>query len=205
MNTKLVRRLALAMVAPLMMFAVACGSDDDGVKKAEGVVDGGPVTIVGQDFPEADVLVYLYKGLLDNAGFQASVKNLGGRDLYLEPLTKGTDFQISTDYLSSMTEALNRAANGDDAPVVASNDPVATLAELNKLAAASGLTALKPSEAQDANGFAVKKDFAEANNITTLSQLGALGQDLKLAAAPDCKKRPDCGVGLTGTYGLKIT
>lgn len=206
MNTKLVRRFALALVAPLMMFAVACGSDDDKtVDKAPGAINGGPVTIVGQDFPEADVLVYLYKGLLDNAGFQASVKNLGGRDLYLAPLKAGTDFQISTDYLSSMTEALNRAANGDDAAVVASHDPAATLVELNKLAASAGLTALEPSQAQDANGFAVKKAFADANNVKTLSDLGALGQDLKLAAAPDCKKRPDCGVGLTGTYGLKIT
>ncbi|MCX6394856.1 MAG: hypothetical protein NTV23_00010 [Propionibacteriales bacterium] len=205
MKKTLVRRLAIALVAPLMLAAAACGSSDDDGAKAAGAVDGGPVTIVGQDFPEADVLVYLYKGLLDHAGFQASVKNLGGRDLYLDPLKAGTDFQVSTDYLSSMTEALNRAANGDTAPVVASNDPAATLVELNKLAAAAGLTALKPAEAQDANGFAVTKEFAEANNLTSLSDLGALGQDLKLAAAPDCKKRPDCGVGLAGTYGLKIT
>jgi len=206
MNKKLVRRLAVALVAPMMLFAVACGSDDDDkTAAAPDAVDGGPVTIVGQDFPEADILVYLYKGLLDNAGFQASVKNLGGRDLYLDPLKAGTDFQISTDYLSSMTEALNRAANGDKAPIVASNDAAATLAELNKLAGPAGLTALEPSEAQDANGFAVKKDFAEQNNLKTLSDLGALGQDIKLAAAPDCQKRPDCGVGLTETYGLKIT
>lgn len=205
MNSTLVRRLAVTLVVPLMAFAAACGSDDTSTDKPAGTPDGGPVTIVGQDFPEADVLVYLYKGLLDHAGFQASVKNLGGRDLYLDPLTKGTDFQVSTDYLSSFTEALNRKANGDNAKVVASHDAAATLVELNKLAAAAGVTALKPAEAQDANGFAVTKEFAEANKVASLSDLGALGKDLKLAAAPDCKKRPDCGVGLTGTYGLKIT
>lgn len=205
MNSKLTRRLAVALVAPLLMFAAACGSDDVKVDKAPDAVDGGPVSIVGQDFPEADIVVYLYKGLLDNAGFDASVTNLGGRDLYLAPLKAGKDFQISTDYLSSMTEALNRAANGDKAAIVASNDPEATLEELNKLAEASGLTALKPAEAQDANGFAVTKEFAEANNLATLSDLGALGEDLKLAAAPDCKTRPDCGQGLAQTYNLKIT
>lgn len=208
MNKKLARRLAAALVVPLMLVAAACGSDDDssaGVSKAPDAVDGGPVTIVGQDFAEADILVYLYKGLLDNAGFQATVTNLGGRDLYLKPLQEGEKFQISTDYLSSMTEALNRQANGEDAPLVASNDPVATLAELNKLVAPK-LTALKPSEAQDANGYAITKKFSEENgNITTLSQLGALGKPLKLAAAPDCKTRPDCGKGLTQTYGLNIT
>ncbi|MCZ4498635.1 MAG: putative amino acid transporter amino acid-binding protein [Marmoricola sp.] len=204
MNSKLVRRLAVTLVVPLMAFAAACGGGDD-KDKASGTPDLGPVTIVGQDFAEADILVNLYKGLLDHAGFRASVKNLGGRDLYLDPLTKGTDFQISTDYLSSFTEALNRKANGDDAKVVASHDEKDTLDALNKLALNSGVTALNPAEAQDANAFAVTKEFAAANNVKTLSDLGALGKDIKLAAAPDCKKRPDCGVGLTDTYGLKIT
>ena len=205
MNPKLVRRLAIALVAPMMMFAAACGNDDDSKNdKASDAVDGGPVTIVGQKFPEADIMAELYKGLLNNAGFQAKVQALGGRDLYLDPLEKGT-VQVSTDYLSSMTEALNRQANGDDAKLVASNDADATLVELNKLAGPVGLTALKPAEAQDANGFAVTKKFADENSITTLTELGALGKDLKLGAAPDCDKRPDCKVGLEGTYGLKIS
>ncbi|RNL62228.1 ABC transporter substrate-binding protein [Nocardioides marmoriginsengisoli] len=204
MNPKLVRRLAIALVAPMLMFTAACGDDDKKIDKAPDAVDGGPVTIVGQKFPEADIMAELYKGLLDNAGFQAKVQALGGRDLYLDPLQKGT-VQVSTDYLSSMTEALNRQANGDDAKLVASNDADATLVELNKLAGPVGLTALKPAEAQDANGFAVTKAFADENGITTLTELGALGKELKLGAAPDCDKRPDCKVGLEGTYGLKIS
>jgi osmoprotectant transport system substrate-binding protein len=206
MNSKLVRRIAIALVAPMLMFAAACGSDDDKDKgsKADGAADGGKVTIVGQKFPEADIMAELYRGLLENAGFDASVKALGARDLYLGPLQKG-DVQVSTDYLSSMTEALNRQANGDDAPLVASHDKDATLDELNKLANAKGLTALEPAEAEDANAFAVTKAFAEENDLTTLSDLAALGKPLKLGAAPDCDKRPDCKVGLEKTYGLKIS
>jgi osmoprotectant transport system substrate-binding protein len=175
MNTMLVRRLALALVVPRALLAAGCGSDD-GDKKSEGK-DLGAVTIVAQKFPEADIMAELYRGLLEDAGFDASVKALGGRDLYLEPLEKGT-VQVSTDYLSSMTEALNRQANGDDADLVASHDPGATLTALNKLAGPVGLTALKPAEAQDANGFAVTKKFAEENDLTTLSDLAALGKTL---------------------------
>jgi osmoprotectant transport system substrate-binding protein len=206
MNSTLVRRLSIALVAPMLMFAAACGSSDTGSKvtKAKDAVNGGAVTIVGQKFPEADIMAELYKGLLDNAGFQASVKELGGRDLYLDPLSKG-DVEVSTDYLSSMTEALNRKANGDNAKIVASHDEAATLVELNKLTAKYGMTALKPAEAQDANAFAVTKKFADANNLKTLSDLSALGKTLKLGAAPDCDKRPDCKLGLEGTYGLKIS
>lgn len=202
MNSRLVRRFALALVVPMALLAAGCGSSDDGDTKGSSK-DLGKVTIVGQKFPEADIMAELYKGLLEHAGFTASVKELGGRDLYLEPLQKG-DVQISTDYLSSMTEALNRKANGDDAKIVASHDAAATLLELTTLAEKYGMTPLKPAQAQDANAFAVTKKFAEDNNLTTLSDLAALGTSLKLGAAPDCDKRPDCKVGLEKTYGLKI-
>ncbi|MGO4256561.1 ABC transporter substrate-binding protein [Marmoricola sp. RAF53] len=203
MKKTLVRRLGIALAATsLVLGAAACGSDDSNGSDAKA--DGGSVTIVGQKFTEADIMAELYKGLLDDAGFQASVKALGGRDLYLDPLSKG-DVQVSTDYLSSMTEALNRKANGDDAPKVASPDATATLAELNKLTAKYGMTALQPAEAQDANAFAVTKKFADDNSLKTLSDLGALGKGVKLGGAEDCPQRPDCQKGLEGTYGLKIT
>lgn len=202
MKTRFVRRLGIALAAlPLALGAAACGSSNDSSSKA---ADGGPVTIVGQKFTEADIMAELYKGLLDNAGFSASIKALGGRDLYLDPLSKG-DVQVSTDYLSSMTEALNRKANGDNAPKVASPDEAATLTQLNKLTAKYGMTALQPAAAQDANAFAVTKKFADANSLKTLSDLGALGKGIKLGGAEDCPQRPDCQKGLEGTYGLKIT
>lgn len=203
MNSKLARRLALALVVPLALLAAGCGSSSDEADKGT-TKDLGSVTIVGQKFPEADIMAELYKGLLDNAGFNANVKALGGRDLYLGPLQKG-DVQISTDYLSSMTEALNRKANGDDAKVVAAHDAAATLVELTTLAAKYGMTPLKPAAAQDANAFAVTKKFADENDLKTLSDLAALGKNLKLGAAPDCDKRPDCKIGLEATYGLKIS
>ncbi|MFL6022502.1 MAG: ABC transporter substrate-binding protein [Marmoricola sp.] len=202
MDNKLVRRLALVLVVPLALLAAGCGSSDD--SKTGSSKDLGSVTIVGQKFPEADIMAELYKGLLDHAGFKASVKELGGRDLYLDPLQKG-DVQISTDYLSSMTEALNRKANGDDAKIVASHDAAATLLELTQLASKYGMTPLKPAQAQDANAFAVTKKFADEHSLKTLSDLAALGQSIKLGAAPDCDKRPDCKIGLVKTYGLKIS
>jgi osmoprotectant transport system substrate-binding protein len=202
MKKTLVRRLMVGAAAlPLVLGIAACGSNDS---KDSGGSAGGKVVIVGQKFTEADIMAELYKGLLDDAGFNASIKALGGRDLYLDPLSKGT-VQVSTDYLSSMTEALNRKANGDNAPKVASPDAAATLVELNKLTAKYGMTALTPAQAQDANAFAVTKKFATDNNLTSLSDLGALGKGIKLGAAEDCPQRPDCQKGLEGTYGIKIT
>jgi osmoprotectant transport system substrate-binding protein len=192
MKHSLARRILVALVALPLMFTTACGGG------------GGKVVIVGQKFTEADIMTQLYKAMLDDAGFDTQVKNLGARDIYLSPLSKG-DVTVSADYLSSMTEALNRKENGDSAPKVASSDTDATLAQLNKLAAKEGLTALEPAKAQDANAFAVTKDFATKNSLKTLSDLGASGLSVKLGGNSDCPQRADCQKGLEDTYGIKVS
>jgi osmoprotectant transport system substrate-binding protein len=192
MHQSLVRRTAVALLAIPLLLTAGCGGGS------------GKVVIVGQKFTEADIMTQLYKAVLDDAGFDTSVKTLGARDIYLSPLSKG-DVTISADYLSSMTEALNRKENGDSAPKVASSDAQATLAELNKLAAKEGLTALQPAKAEDANAFAVTKDFAEKNHLTTLSDLGASGLSVKLGGNTDCPDREDCQKGLEDTYGIKVS
>ena len=193
MKHSLVRRtLTIAVVAIPLMLTAACGGG------------GGKVVIVGQKFTEADIMTQLYKYVLDDAGFDTSIKNLGARDIYLPALKKG-DVTISADYLSSLTEALNRKEFGDDAPKVASPDADATLAELKKFAANDGLTVLEPAKAEDANAFAVTKEFAETNHLTTLSDLGASGLSVKLGGNTDCPERPDCQKGLEDTYGVKVS
>jgi osmoprotectant transport system substrate-binding protein len=192
MSNALVRRTLIALLAIPLMFTAACGGG------------GGKVVIVGQKFTEADIMTQLYKAVLDHAGYDTSVKNLGARDIYLDPLSKG-DVTISADYLSSMTEALNRKANGDDAAKVASPDAATTLTELNKLVKKDGLTALTPAKAEDANAFAVTKAFAQEHNLTTLSDLGASGLSVKLGGNSDCPQRADCQKGLEDTYGIKVT
>ena len=124
MNLK--RRILTALVAlPLVLAAAGCGSDSF-EKDDSSSGSGAKVVIVGQKFTEADIMTQLYKALLDKQGFDTSVKNLGARDIYLGPLEKG-DVQISADYLSSLTEALNRKINGDDAATVATPDVQSTL------------------------------------------------------------------------------
>jgi len=192
MHKALVRRTLVALLAIPLMFTAACGGG------------GGKVVIVGQKFTEADIMTQLYKAVLDDAGYDTSVKNLGARDIYLSPLSKG-DVTVSADYLSSMTEALNRKANGDSAAPVASPDAAATLKELNKLAAKDGLTALQPAKAEDANAFAVTKKFADDNSLKTLSDLGASGLSVKLGGNSDCPQRADCQKGLEDKYGVKVS
>ncbi len=198
-----VRRLLVGLLALPLLALSACGSDNF-EKNSGGGGGGGAVTIVGQKFTEADIMTQLYRQLLEKAGYQTEVKNLGARDIYLGPLQKG-DVQVSADYLSSMTEALNRKANGDDAEPVASADVDATLAKLNELGKKYGIAALQPAEAEDANAYAVTKEFAQKNNLKTLSDLGELDQPIALAANSDCSERADCAKGLKSVYGIKLS
>lgn len=193
------RRFLLALLAVPLLLTAACGG---GFNSSGG--GGGTVVIVGQKFTEADIMTQLYKQLLDHAGFQTEVKNLGTRDVYLTPLEKG-QVMVSADYLSSMTDALNKEVHGENAPSVASPDTAATLAKLKQLGSKVGITPLQPAKAEDANAYAVTKKFASQHHLSTLSDLGKLGQPVALAAASDCSQRSDCQLGLEKVYGIKIS
>jgi osmoprotectant transport system substrate-binding protein len=200
MTRSIPQRFLLALLAvPLLLLTAACGG---GFNSSGG--NGSTVVIVGQKFTEADIMTQLYKQLLDKAGFQTEVKNLGTRDVYLGPLEKG-DVQVSADYLSSMTDALNKNIHGENAPSVASPDMQATLAKLKQLGQKVGLTPLQPAKAEDANAYAVTKQFAAKHHLSTLSDLGKLGQPVALGAASDCPQRSDCKLGLQKVYGIKVS
>lgn len=192
------RRILVALLALPLLFTAACGSGSSGGE------DNGTVVIVGQKFTEANIMTELYKQLLEKAGFQTQVKNLGARDVYLDPLEKDK-VQVSADYLSSMTDALNKEVNGENAPSVASPDTQATLAKLKQLGQKVGITPLQPAKAEDANAYAVTKKFATQHHLVTLSDLGKLGQPVALAANSDCPERTDCKLGLEKVYGIQIS
>ncbi len=198
MNQPPARRILVALMALPLLFTAACGGGSGGSGEA------GHVVIVGQEFTEANIMTQLYKQLLEHAGFQTEVKNLGARDVYLHPLEKD-QVQVSADYLSSMTDALNKEVHGENAPSVASPDTQATLAKLKQLGQKVGITPLQPAKAEDANAYAVTKQFAAKNHLVTLSDLGKLGQPISLAANSDCPERTDCKLGLEKVYGIKIS
>jgi len=203
MKQPFLRRSLVVLVATVLAFAAtACGDDGDKDTGATDL-DRGKVTVVGQQFTEAAIMTELYAEVLDNLGFDVTVKNVQSRDVYLGDLTDGV-IQVSADYLASAATALNVKANGEDAPAVASSDADATLAELVELATKYDLSPLKPAEALDANAFAVTKKFADDNDLTTLSDLGASGLTVKMGGAPECTERKDCKLGLEESYGIKI-
>ncbi|TFV90576.1 glycine betaine ABC transporter substrate-binding protein [Blastococcus sp. CT_GayMR16] len=172
-----------------------------------GVADGleqgsGAIAVGGAGFTESTVLANVYADVLTAAGFDASVREVGSRELYLEALKGGTEIQAFPEYLATVTEFLE----GDDATQVASGDVDETLTALEPLAQAAGLAFGEPSDAVDQNAFAVTTAFADKVGVETLSELAEACSDgsLVLGGPAECPERPFCQPGLEETYGLKF-
>ena len=209
---RIFRALGLTTAAMVLLAAAGCGGDDledsdsgsDSGDSSSSSEDKGSVVVGGQDFTEMQVMAAIYQKLLEGEGYSVETKLVTTRDVYLPELSNG-NVDIVPDYLAGITDFLNTEANGPDAEPVSSNDPDATLAALEPLAEAKGVSILAPSDATDQNAFFVTEDAAEENDLTTLSDFAALGEPIKLGAPEDCAGRADCEGGLTDVYGFDIS
>lgn len=200
------RRTAVATLAAvaLTVSLAACGGDSLEDGESGGDAKKGSLVVGAAGFTEAKVLAQLYKQILDDAGFDASVKSVENREIYEPELEKGS-IDVVPEYAATLAEFLNAAENGPDAKPVASSDVAATVAALEKLAEPRGLKALPAGKAVDQNAFAVSAEFAKEHGLKTLSDLGKSGEKVKIAAGDECEVRPFCAPGLKKTYGIDVT
>jgi osmoprotectant transport system substrate-binding protein len=200
---KMRRALAVGFAALGLITAAACGNDSGSDDDSDSSSGGGSLTIAGQNFTEGQIMVAMYDQLLSNAGYDVTTKLVGTRDIYMPELENG-GVDVVPEYISAIADFLNTTQNGPNAEPVTTNDPQESLAALKPLADEAGITMLEPSQATDQNAFAVTEEFAEQNNLETLSDLAALDEPITLASPPDCEGRTDCEAGLEDVYGLDI-
>jgi osmoprotectant transport system substrate-binding protein len=206
-------RLISCAVALALVFALA-GCETLGVGSSNGSAGSGSstksaavgsvLTVGGGDFTEMLIMEAMYGQLLAKAGFQVRYQTSDSRAVYAKALESGA-VDVVPEYAATMAEFLNREIHGPKATLVASSDPVRTVAVLRKLAKRRGLAVLDPSQAANQNGFAVTASYAKEQKVTTLSELAAQGAPLVLAGSRECPKRPFCQLGLQRVYGLKFS
>ncbi len=171
---------------------------------SEATSDVGTVVVGGANFTEMAVMQAMYVAVLEDAGYTTETVTADNREVYFGELAAG-NISVVPEYAATLAEFLNQRANGAEAAPIASADTAATLEAARPLAEAQGVVLLEPAAANSQNGFAVTRAFAEENQLTTLSDLAALGQPLVLASTEECSTRPFCQAGLEGTYGLQFT
>lgn len=207
-RTRRTRALALtgtAAAAALTLALSACGGN--GLEE-EGGGDGGggsgkKVVVGSAGFTESKIVAELYAGVLNKAGFDASVKNSKNRELYAPELERGR-IDVVPEYAATMAEFLNGKKNGPKAAPVASADTDKTVGALKKLAGPRGLKVLEAGKAVDQNAFAVSREYAAKHDLKTLSDLGRSKESVTVAAGDECETRPFCQPGLEKTYGIDV-
>ena len=177
---------------------------DQGLDSQEQVGGGVAVTVGAANFSESATLAEIYAGALRAAGFDSDVQTIGNRETY-EPALELGDLTVVPEYAGTLTEFLNKKVNGADADPVASSDLDATMIQLTALGEQVGLVFGQPAAAQDQNAFAVTAAFAEANGVSTLSELAAACGQIVLGGPPECPERTFCQLGLEDVYGLEIS
>ena len=200
------RFTAIALATLSLLLSAGCGEggfSGSGGDNDKGATSSGSLVVGGANFTEMLIMENMYAQLLEEQGFDVTIKSVSTRDIYAPALEQG-QIDLAPEYAGAMADFLNLDQNGPDAKPVTSHDVDETVSALNELAANAGLTVLKPAKATDQNAFAVTTDYADQHDLKTLSDLGALDQPVVLAAAPDCPERHDCARGLESVYDIEI-
>jgi len=192
-STRTVRRRRLrrttAALLAVGLLATACGNGDGNGT----TVDGPTVTVASFNFAESEILAEMYAQVLEANGYDVSRNlNLGSRELVFPELQSGA-INLLPEYVGS---ALGVGFGGEP-----TSDLDATLADLRSQFAEIGVTVLAPAPGEDKNVFVVTQEFADANNLTSVSDLASL-DSVTFSGPPKCEDRQTCYAGLVDVYGL---
>jgi osmoprotectant transport system substrate-binding protein len=200
------RRRILTVLPVLAISAVlaGCGGSSSGGTPTPGGGASGKLTVGAAGFTESNILAQMYADLLKKAGFTVNIKTVASSDIFQSSLEKGT-IAVVPEYAATYANSLETEVTGNQSPTAADPDLQTTLTNLEKYAGQRGLTHLNAANAVDQNAFAVTKAYATLHHLKTLSDLGASGLSVKLAAPAECATRPFCKPGLQKTYKIKIS
>lgn len=155
---------------------------------------GVTVKIGSKNFTEQLVLGEMYAQYLESLGVKVDRKlNLGGTIVAHDALKAG-EIDLYPEYTGTGLLAILKENT--------MSDPQAVYNEVAKQYKQQfNLVWLDQAPMNNTQALAVKKDFSQQKNLTTISQMVAMASQLTLAAVPDFPDREDGLVGLKKVYG----
>ncbi len=201
------RFLPLTAVLVALLGVAACGSSSSKSSSATTAASGATsatsaaaasnpgVTIGSANFPENEVLAYIYADALGKAGVHVSTKlNIGSREVYFKEMENGT-LNVFPEYNGALLDYLQPSAT-------ASSTQAVTAALSTALP--SNLEALQPSAAQDNDSITVTSSYATAHNLKSIADLKPIENQVTVGAAPEFATREVGLLGLNKLYGITV-
>jgi glycine betaine/choline ABC-type transport system substrate-binding protein len=185
----------------------ACGDDDDddSTSGSAGLIENNPdnsgvqITVGSKNFTEEYILGEIYAQGLEAAGYDVDTKlNLGSETIALKAVKDG-EISGYPEYTSTALGSFFQVPAGQ-IPSDAQEAYEQAKTDLEK----EGLTAFPPTPFADSNAVGTLTTTAEENDLTTISDLEGVSQDMVLAGSPECRERIDCLAGLEKNYGLQF-
>jgi osmoprotectant transport system substrate-binding protein len=171
--------------------------EEKGLVPYDGDPVTGSITVGSTNFGEQEIVAELYAQVLESAGADVSKSlKLGNREVVAPALEKG-DIDLYPEYIGSYTSFLD-----PNATVPTDTDEAVT--QLEGLAEPKGVVFGAPAPAEDKNGFVVTRSTADKYDLTKVSDLANVSDELVLGGPPECPERPYCAIGLQDVYGLTV-
>ncbi|CAN5614346.1 ABC transporter substrate-binding protein [soil metagenome] len=197
-------RAPLLLLAVLALILSACSekkSDGgDAASSDGGTSSGETLRLRPQDFAESVTLTQVYAKYLDAQGIKTEVQKADGA--YREgvyPALEADKADIVIDYTGSAATFLD--PKGTPSP-----DADETFTRLETALKAKKLEASTFSPSEDKNALVVLKSFAEENDLTKISDLSKVQDQVTFGGSAQCIEREDCLLGYQNAkyYGLKF-
>ena len=185
-----------AIVAVVCTLAAGCtDSGAGGMRRPSGASTDVIVVGVSGDFAENQIVAEMYAQVLEDAGYTVERQlDLRSREISQNALEAGA-IDVKPEYLSSLLLFLDRNTE-------ASADASDVAQQTAELLQPEGLTLLTPSAAEDTNQFVANAETAQRFDLTTVSSLASVADQLTFGGPPECPQRPLCLPGLHEVYGV---
>ena len=198
------KKLGIGVLALVVIF----GGLGIGTSVASHVAQGGKQTVViaGKMGGEPEILINMYKDLIEDADSNISVElkpNFGGTSFLFKAL-KSNKVDIYPEFTGTVLQSLVTSGSASSAGI--SHDPATAYTDAKKaLKQQFNMTYLEPMQYENTYALAVRSSDAKKYNLSTTADLAAMSGDFSAAFDPDFYQQSDGYPGLQKAYGLAFS
>jgi len=180
---------AFALIMTLALGLIGCGSSQEDVKT---------IRIGHKNFTEQRIVGQLYAVMVENhSDYETKVTEFGGSQLVLEAL-KSDEIDLYGDYTGTLYATVLKESGETD------TEKVYTMVKDHMQADPYKFEVLGSLGFNNTYTLSVPQEIAEQYNLETISDLAAIGPELRLGGFNEFMERPDGLPGVKEVYGVSF-